>query len=98
MGRRSTTVQTVINKGVQKPGPVIILNCRSVFGPGHSHFCDVSISAERHTEILNQHMLPLRGHLFQGIRSIRQCQNTFYPHYKGMAERKEAKKGIKPAG
>ncbi|KAG7455525.1 hypothetical protein MATL_G00257750 [Megalops atlanticus] len=43
------------------------------------HFCDGTIKAEKHIEILEQHMLPSRRHLFQGHPCIFRQHNA-KPH------------------
>ena len=57
-------------------------------GKDHFHFYDGSINAEKFTEILQQHMLPSRPHLFQGHSCIFN-KSTFWTRYKVMAQEEE---------
>src|SRR4029434_8851544 len=85
--KKKRTIQTV-NSKVQKPGSVMVWGCVSALGKGNVHFCDATINAEKYIEILEQHMLPLRIHPFQGSPCIFQQDNAkpdFCPHFKCMA-------------
>lgn len=56
-------------------------------GKAHLHLCDGSINAEDDTEIVEQHMLTLRWHFFQGhpwIFKEHNTKTTFCTHCKSM--------------
>ena len=71
-------IQTVVSNQSLQPGSVMVWGCISALGKAHFHFCD-GINAEKFTEILQQHMLPSRPHLFQGRPCIFQPDNV-KPH------------------
>ena len=73
---------------VQKPGSVMVWGCISALVKGNLHLYDGTINAKMYLEILEQHLLPTRWHLFQRHPCILQQDNA-EPHYKGMAAEEE---------
>ena len=61
---------------------MMVWGCISALGKAQFHFCDGSINAEKFTEILQQHMLPSRPHLFQGHPCIFQHDNYQFVFFK----------------
>ncbi len=64
---------------VQKPASLMVWGCMSACGMGSLHIWKGTINAERYIQVLEQHMLPSRHHLFQGRPCIFQHDNA-RPH------------------
>ncbi len=64
---------------VQKPASLMVWGCMSACGMGSLHIWKGTINAERYIQVLEQHMLPSRRHLFQGRPCIFQHDNA-RPH------------------
>ncbi len=54
-------------RSVQKPASLMVWGCMSACGMGSLHIWKGTINAERYIQVLEQHMLPSRRRLFQGI-------------------------------
>ncbi len=50
---------------VQKPASLMVWGCISVYGMGSLHVLEGTMNAERYIKVLEQHMLPSRGRVFQ---------------------------------
>ena len=72
----------------------MVWGCVSALGKGNLHFCDGTINAEKYIEILEQHMLPLRIHPFQGSPCIFQQDNA-KPHSAHISKAWLRKKGVR---
>ncbi len=66
-------------RSVQKPASLMVWGCMSACGMGSLHIWKGTINAERYIQVLEQHMLPSRRHLFQGRPCIFQHDNA-RPH------------------
>ncbi len=66
-------------RSVQKPASLMVWGCMSACGMGSLHVWKGTINAERYIQVLEQHMLPSRRHLFQGRPCIFQHDNA-RPH------------------
>uniref|UniRef100_A0A803JHS9 Paired domain-containing protein n=1 Tax=Xenopus tropicalis TaxID=8364 RepID=A0A803JHS9_XENTR len=66
-------------RSVQKPASLMVWGCMSACGMGSLHVWKGSINAEKYIQVLEQHMLPSRRHLFQGRPCIFQQDNA-RPH------------------
>ncbi len=66
-------------RSVQKPASLMVWGCMSACGMGSLHIWKGTINAERHIQVLEQHMLPSRRRLFQGRPCIFQHDNA-RPH------------------
>uniref|UniRef100_A0A803JAZ8 Tc1-like transposase DDE domain-containing protein n=1 Tax=Xenopus tropicalis TaxID=8364 RepID=A0A803JAZ8_XENTR len=66
-------------RSVQKPASLMVWGCMSACGMGSLHVWKGSINAEKYIQVLEQHMLPSRRHLFQGRPCIFQQDNS-RPH------------------
>ncbi len=66
-------------RSVQKPASLMVWGCMSACGMGSLHIWKGTINAERYIQVLEQHMLPSRHHLFQGRPFIFQHDNA-RPH------------------
>ncbi len=53
--------------------------CISAYGMGSLHVLEGTMNAERHINVLEQHMLPFRRRLFQGMFCVFQQDNA-KPH------------------
>ncbi len=53
-------------RSVQKPASLMVWGCISVYGMGSLDVSEGTMNAERHVNVLEQHMLPSRWRLFQG--------------------------------
>jgi len=66
--------------------------CIRALAQTYLHSCDGSINAEKFVEILEQHVLSSKWHLFPGMSKCfltRRCKTTFCTKYKGMAAKEE---------
>uniref|UniRef100_A0AAY4BIP7 Tc1-like transposase DDE domain-containing protein n=1 Tax=Denticeps clupeoides TaxID=299321 RepID=A0AAY4BIP7_9TELE len=87
MGRGSPTPIMLQDKdnpscyqcSVQKPASLMVWGCMSACGMGSLHVWKGIINAEKYIQVLEQHMLPSRCHLFQGRPCIFQQDNA-RPH------------------
>ncbi len=50
---------------VQKPASLMVWGCISAYGMGSLHVLEGTMNAERYIKVLEQHMLPSRGRVFQ---------------------------------
>ncbi len=50
---------------VQKPASLLVWGCISADGMGSLHVLEGTMNAERYIKVLEQHMLPSRGRLYQ---------------------------------
>ncbi|MBN3294693.1 TCB1 transposase, partial [Polypterus senegalus] len=66
-------------RSVQKPASLMVWGCMSACGMGSLHVWKGTINAEKYIQVLEQHMLPSRRHLFQGRPCIFQQDNA-RPH------------------
>uniref|UniRef100_A0AAY4DHR7 Insertion element IS150 protein InsJ-like helix-turn-helix domain-containing protein n=1 Tax=Denticeps clupeoides TaxID=299321 RepID=A0AAY4DHR7_9TELE len=66
-------------RSVQKPASLLVWGCMSVCGMGSLHVWKGTINAEKYIQLLEQHMLPSRRHVFQGRSCIFQQDNA-RPH------------------
>ncbi len=66
-------------RSVQKPASLMVWGCMSACGMGSLHIWKGTINAERHIQVLEQHMIPSRCHLFQGRPFIFKHDNA-RPH------------------
>ncbi len=64
---------------VQKPASLMVWGCMIACDMGSLHIWKGTINAERYIQVLEQHMLPSRRHLFQGRPCIFQHDNA-RPH------------------
>ena len=76
--RQNKWTPCVNNRSLQ-PGSGMVWGWIRALGKAHFHFCDGSINVDKFTEILQQHMLPSRPHLFQGRPCIVQAAHV-KPH------------------
>ncbi len=66
-------------RSVQKPASLMVWGCISAYGMGSLHVLEGTMNAERYINVLEQHMLPSRRHLFQGRPCVFQQDNA-KPH------------------
>ena len=66
-------------RSVQKPASLMVWGCMSACGMGSLHVWKGTINAENYVQVLEQHMLPSRRHLFQGRPCLFQQDNA-RPH------------------
>ncbi len=66
-------------RSVQKPASLMIWGCISVYGMGSLDVLEGTMNAERHVNVLEQHMLPSRWRLFQGRPCVFKQDNA-KPH------------------
>ncbi len=66
-------------RSVQKPAPLMVWGCISVYGMGSLHVLEGTMNAERYIKVLEKHMVPSRRHLFQGRPCVFQQDNA-KPH------------------
>ncbi len=52
-------------RSVQKPASLMVWGCISAYGMGSLHVLEGTMNAERYIKVLEQHMLPSRGRVFQ---------------------------------
>ncbi len=52
-------------RSVQKPASLMVWGCISAYGMGSLHVLKGTMNAERYIMVLEQHMLPSRGNVFQ---------------------------------
>ena len=57
----------------------MVWGCISAQGMGNLHICEGTINAERYIQVLEQHMLPSKQHLFHGRPCLFQQDNA-KPH------------------
>ncbi len=50
---------------VQKPASLMVWGCISAYSMGSLHVLEGTMNAERYIKVLEQHMLPSRGRVFQ---------------------------------
>ncbi len=56
---------TCYQHSVQKPASLMVWGCISAYGMGSLHVLEGTMNAERYIKVLEQHMLPSRGCVFQ---------------------------------
>ncbi len=54
-------------RSVQKTASLMVWGCISAYGMGSLHVLEGTMNAERYIKVLEQHMLPSRRRVFQGI-------------------------------
>ncbi len=57
--------QRLLTLAVQKPASLMVWGCISAYGMGSLHVLEGTMNAERYIKVLEQHMLPSRGRVFQ---------------------------------
>ncbi len=73
---------------VQKPASLIVWGVHMCIRYGSLHVLEGTMIAERYIKVLEQHMLPSRGHLFQGRPCVFQQDNAkpmYCSYYNSMA-------------
>ena len=61
---------------VQKPASVMVWGCVNTSGISNLHICEGTIKDEKYIQVLEQHMLPSKQHLFQGRPYLFQQDNA----------------------
>uniref|UniRef100_A0AAY5L4N0 Tc1-like transposase DDE domain-containing protein n=1 Tax=Esox lucius TaxID=8010 RepID=A0AAY5L4N0_ESOLU len=64
---------------VKKPASMMVWGCISTYGMGDFHICEGTINAEEYIQVLEQHMVPSRIHIFQERSRLFQ-QDNVKPH------------------